>query len=232
MKPIGFVYLTTNLVNGKVYVGKHEFNAVKDYIGSGTAFKNAVKKYGKENFRRKILRLCYSLHELRIWEHVYIIKYKRMFGDDCYNIAKGDVNTTEFNPAKLPEVRKKIKDKIKKRGGLKGKNNPMYGKHWSKRKREQMTFMFNNNHPMLGRKHSEETKKHWSSIRKGKYAFANLSEEQRYKIYDHIRGKNNPMYGTRFLWINNGVKNKRHNIGEEIPNGWKKGYIRNVKNIG
>ena len=97
-----------------------------------------------------------------------IVKYKRMFGDDCYNIAKGDVNTTEFNPAKLPEVRKKIKDKIKKGGGLKGKNNPMYGKHWSKRKREQMMFMFNNNHPMIGRKHSEETKKHWSSIVTGK----------------------------------------------------------------
>jgi hypothetical protein len=24
MKPIGFIYLTTNTVNGKIYVGQHE----------------------------------------------------------------------------------------------------------------------------------------------------------------------------------------------------------------
>lgn len=231
MKPIGYIYLTTCLVNGKIYIGRHELNGQRGYIGSGTAFKNAVKKYGKENFRRKILRLCYSLRELRVWEHVYIVKYKNQYNKNCYNIAKGDVNTSDYNPAKTPEVREKIKDRIRERGGLKGENNPMYGKHWSDNKRKQMMFLLRNNHPMLGKKHSEETKKHWSRIRKGKYAFANLSEEQRYKIYDHIRGKNNPMYGTKFFWINNGVRNKRQNIGDEIPNGWKKGYIRNVKNI-
>ena len=68
MTPIGFIYLTTNLVNGKIYIGKHEFSKHKKvnstYLGSGELFKRAVKKYGKENFKRKILRLCYSLHEL------------------------------------------------------------------------------------------------------------------------------------------------------------------------
>ena len=80
MKPIGWIYLTTNIVNGKIYVGKHEILKDKkvnaNYIGSGELFKRALKKYGKENFKRKILRLCYSLHELRVWEHVYIVKYK------------------------------------------------------------------------------------------------------------------------------------------------------------
>ena len=39
MKPIGFVYLTTNLVNGKVYVGQRHFlknkKANAEYLGSG-----------------------------------------------------------------------------------------------------------------------------------------------------------------------------------------------------
>ena len=112
MKPIGWIYLTTNIVNGKIYVGKHEISKDKkvnaNYIGSGELFKRALKKYGEENFKRKILRLCYSLHELRIWEHVYIVKYKSYIRSIGYNIAKGDVNTSEYNPAKLPEVRKKI----------------------------------------------------------------------------------------------------------------------------
>ena len=115
MKPIGYIYLTTCLVNGKIYVGKHEFNGQKNYIGSGTIFKRAVKKYGKENFKRKILRLCYSLHELRVWEHVYIVKYKSHIRSIGYNIAKGDVNTSEYNPAKLPEVREKIRKAAKGR---------------------------------------------------------------------------------------------------------------------
>ena len=105
MKPIGYIYLTTCLANGKIYVGRHELNGDKKYIGSGELFKLSVKKYGKEKFKRKILRLCYSLHELRVWEHVYIVKYKSYIRSIGYNIAKGDVNTSEYNPAKLPEVR-------------------------------------------------------------------------------------------------------------------------------
>ena len=226
MKPIGYIYLTTCLVNNKIYIGRHEFDHKKNYIGSGTLFKRAVKKYGKENFKQKILRLCYSLHELKVWEHVYIVKHKSYIRSIGYNIAKGDVNTSEYNPAKLPEVREKIKAKIKERGGLRGANNPMYRRKWSDSKRQQMMELFNNNHPMKGYSHSEETKKHWSEIRKGKDPFVNLSEEQKQAIKEKLSGKNNPMYGSRFIWINNGVINKRGKIDEPIPEGWVKGYIR------
>lgn len=226
MKPIGYIYLTTCVTNGKIYVGQHELNGQKNYIGSGTLFKRAVKKYGKENFKRKILRLCYSLHELRVWEHVYIVKYKSTDRSIGYNIAKGDVNTSEYNPAKTPEVREKIKAKIKERGGLRGANNPMYRKKWSDSKREQMMELFNNNHPMKGHVHSEETKKRWSKIRKGKDPFANLSEERRMKIKEKLSGKNNPMYGSTFIWINNGIVNKRGKIDEPIPEGWIRGKIQ------
>ena len=255
MKPIGYIYLTTCLVNGKIYVGKHEFNGQKNYIGSGTIFKRAVKKYGKENFKRKILRLCYSLHELRVWEHVYIVKHKSYIRSIGYNIAKGDVNTSEYNPAKMPEVREKIKDKIKERGGMRGENNPSYGKHWNVDSRNKLSKSLRKHydkfgHPRVGKKHTFESKlkmsnaksgkyigdknpnygKHWSDEVKEKIRIGNLgkriSEEQKKLHSDKMKGENNPMYGTRFLWINNGVKNKRHNIGEEIPNGWFTGMIK------
>ncbi len=38
----GFIYITTNLVNGMKYVGKHT-NFGDDYLGSGTEFKKAVE---------------------------------------------------------------------------------------------------------------------------------------------------------------------------------------------
>jgi len=52
-----FVYITTNLINGKQYIGDHStYNLEDGYIGSGkTALIPAIKKYGKQNFQRKIL---------------------------------------------------------------------------------------------------------------------------------------------------------------------------------
>ena len=46
------VYKTTNLINGKIYVGKYEGNR-ENYLGSGYILKKAIKKYGRENFKRE-----------------------------------------------------------------------------------------------------------------------------------------------------------------------------------
>lgn len=68
--PYGFVYITTNLINGTCYLGQKKFDQQwKEYIGSGIAFKNAVKKYGKENFTKNIIYICYSAEELNQVEY-------------------------------------------------------------------------------------------------------------------------------------------------------------------
>jgi hypothetical protein len=43
------IYKTTNIINGKYYVGK-DINNSESYLGSGVLLKRAIKKYGKENF--------------------------------------------------------------------------------------------------------------------------------------------------------------------------------------
>ena len=46
-----FIYKMTNLVNGKIYIGQHVTDNLKDgYRGSGIVLKNALKKYGRSNF--------------------------------------------------------------------------------------------------------------------------------------------------------------------------------------
>lgn len=53
----GFIYITTNLINGKKYIGKRKctFNEYDDsYLGSGKLLLQAVEKYGKSNFSREI----------------------------------------------------------------------------------------------------------------------------------------------------------------------------------
>ena len=67
------LYETTNLVNGKKYRGIHKTKNLEDgYLGSGTALKLAVKKYGEENFSREIIEFCETYDELLIKESIYV----------------------------------------------------------------------------------------------------------------------------------------------------------------
>lgn len=61
----GFVYMTTNLINGKRYIGQRKYYGKhQDYLGSGHLLRRAVEKYGKENFSRVILEECSSREQL------------------------------------------------------------------------------------------------------------------------------------------------------------------------
>lgn len=58
----GYVYETTNNINGKKYIGSRKLNkptvkrAMADkYIGSGVALEHAIKKHGRKNFSKRIL---------------------------------------------------------------------------------------------------------------------------------------------------------------------------------
>lgn len=90
--PYGFIYITTNLINGKRYIGQKVFDNTykwKSYIGSGRHFLNAVKTYGKENFIRNIVDVAYSPEELNEKEIEWIKNYNAVKSNDFYNIIEG-----------------------------------------------------------------------------------------------------------------------------------------------
>ena len=83
-----FVYLTQNLINGKKYIGVCTFDS-DTYLGSGRLLKSAIRKYGRENFKRTILEHCSTLDEVYSKEIYYIQKYNAVKSDEFYNLSYG-----------------------------------------------------------------------------------------------------------------------------------------------
>jgi hypothetical protein len=82
------VYKITNLLNGKIYIGKDASNN-PNYFGSGLHIKSAIKKYGKENFIKETLEVCDSLEKLAEAEIKWISKLDARNLEIGYNISIG-----------------------------------------------------------------------------------------------------------------------------------------------
>jgi hypothetical protein len=101
---IGFVYLITNLTNGRKYIGKKNLYFSKsrqvkgkrkrfkvesdwrDYYGSNKELQEEVEKLGKEVFRREILRLCISKGEASYFEAKEQFTRNVLETDEYYNV--------------------------------------------------------------------------------------------------------------------------------------------------
>ena len=202
----GFVYMTTNNINGKKYIGQRKFTSGWErYIGSGKLITAAIKKYGKKNFTRIILAIANSKEELDELEIYYINMYNATKSKEFYNIASGGHNANNMAGKSEYEIEnfKKIQSDNKK-----GEKNPFYGKHHSKETCELISYkltgkkhpersgenspMYNKgylisgeNHPMYGKHHSQETKDKISKSNIGKHH----SQETKDKISKSNIGK-------------------------------------------
>jgi len=103
---VGFVYLITNLTNGRMYVGKKlaRFKRSRpplkgrknkrrykvdsdwrDYYGSSDELSADVMKLGKDKFQREILFYCHSKAELSYVEAREQFARKVLESNDYYN---------------------------------------------------------------------------------------------------------------------------------------------------
>jgi group I intron endonuclease len=156
METYGYIYLTTNKISNKRYIGQHKS---KDwdttYYGSGKLILKAIKKYRIENFTCFPLAWAWSKDELNKLEIEYIAHYKPE-----YNLTKGGEGGSF----------KRTEEMILKY--YKGKNNPFYGKHHTQETINKIIEKNKGNNYHLGHKHTEETKKK-CACNVGKHWFTN-----------------------------------------------------------
>lgn len=93
---IYYVYVITNNLNGKTYIGQrlcpvNKTPVTDKYMGSGVRLHWSYDKHGIENFSKEIVAICHSKEIVDILEKEYIALY-RSIGKAEYNVADGGLN--------------------------------------------------------------------------------------------------------------------------------------------
>ena len=145
------IYEVTNLVNGKTYIGQHITDDLEDgYLGSGKALKAAIKKYGRENFKKEVLLFARNEQALNILEMMAVTP-EFCERKDNYNLKEGG-NSGRPNA----EIREKMRQKKL------GARNHNYGKPKTAEWKAKVSAAHR------GRVVSEETRRKMSMAGKGR----------------------------------------------------------------
>lgn len=196
-----YIYKTTCIVNGKIYVGQcNRKSSSTSYLGSGMIILNAIEKYGRKNFNKEILKSdLNSQKDLDIWEQIFIRKLNSTDPNIGYNILKGGQGD---NPMSNPESREKVRQ-----FQLGRKKTPeAIQKMSDSGKLKVMTPEHLNNLAEANRlriKNSEP----WNKGIK-------WSDEQKQRLNDSkgdkMKGENHPQFGKRWKWTEEQRQNLRN----------------------
>jgi group I intron endonuclease len=215
------IYKTTNLVNGKQYIGRDRNNN-PNYLGSGICIKNAIKKYGKQNFKKEILEECSSFEHLMEREEYWLNYYDAGTNPNFYNMhnrslgfsARG-VDHYNFGKKLSPEHKEKLTQSRKgKRHSEEsiqkmklaqlGEKHHFYGKRHNEETRRKIA------ESLRGVKHSEER----TSKRIGVKRQIQFSDEGRQRLRESHMGENNLRFKGYVICVSGQYVGQRKSIRE------------------
>lgn len=114
----GYVYKTTNKINGNYYIGQKKINADSgdwmSYLGSGIRITIAIEKYGKESFKKELIGYASNQDELDILEVTNIRSAKKKDGDRVYNIAMDIVPSPQVLRQGNKELDERMQESMKR----------------------------------------------------------------------------------------------------------------------
>lgn len=158
IQTFGYVYLTINQINHRAYVGKRSGVFKWWYVGSGKIIKQAVQKYGRENFTVEVLQQCDSQEELNQAEKDWIVYLNAHADPDFYNIAMGGEGNLglKHTPESLALMSRP------------GPLNPMFGRRHKDLSIAAMRVALKGRpSSMKGRSHTDESKAKISAAKTG-----------------------------------------------------------------
>jgi hypothetical protein len=231
------IYKTTNLINGKFYIGKDEKNN-PNYIGSGLHLIRAIEKYGKHNFSKEIIDTASSREELNEKE-IYWIEQTNAIKLG-YNIAPGGTGGNVLKDASVESIlewKRKIGIKASRKRTDEERAAISKGRlcitfseeHKENIKKSRANQIITEEHKkniskgLTGRIQSEETKEKISIANKGKV----FTKEHREKIRKNRATQTPPTQGKKCM--NNGIINVFVNvnqINEYLKDGYTCGMIK------
>jgi hypothetical protein len=184
------VYLITNQINGKRYVGqtiqtmgaRWSRHCSLSKANSGMPIVHAIQKYEKCNFIKEVLIECQSIEEMNYWEKYYIEQFNTLTPNG-YNVLPGGLNSLHTE-----ETKKKIAD------AQRGNKNHNFGKIASLETKNKMSIGH------IGLKRSEDVRKACSErVSGGKHPMFGKchTEESRNKISKSLKGLNTWTLGTK-----------------------------------
>jgi hypothetical protein len=219
MKEFHYVYCIENLINKKVYVGKHSTDDMNDgYMGSGKLISRAIKKYSLENFRKYILVICESEEQACFFEKE-IVNEEFVKDKNTYNLVLGGRGSWyRANQLFTSEDRRRNGSIGGKIFSNKIKSDPIMKELFSEKITKSLISRWKNEtyrekHRLdriwTGKRHTEEAKR--------KIGKANSV---------HQTGQGNSQFGT--VWINNPLlkmskKVKKDELESWLEKGWIKG---------
>lgn len=207
------IYKITNLINNKIYIGQHvTTNVNDDYMGSGDHIKNAIKKYGIENFKKEIIAECSSFDEMNELEKE-LVNQDFVNNPNTYNHAIGGSygwkNCLKYkSEEEVQNIRKHAGDAI-----INLMKNPEYRKQHVEKISNGLKEAGFDPRTFLGKTHSEETKRKMSET---------------HKRNNHQKGEKNSQFGK--CWIYNLELQENKSIKKDELNNWlEKGWIKGRK---
>ena len=214
------VYITTNLLNNKKYIGKDTKNNPK-YLGSGSLLREDIKKYGKENFKKEILEYCFDNCSLEERETYWINYFQATSNPEYYNIRENVKNWySNTSETKKQHVRNKISKSNKGRTNSEETKKKISLATLGKLKgnyhtKESKLKISNKNQ---GRKHTPEEKEKISMKRKG----WKPTQDQKNKMSEGRKG--HPMYTKEWR-----EKIRQSNKGKKRSEEQKKNQSQKTK---
>lgn len=118
-----YFYRITNKINGKYYLGVRSYSGdpEKDYyMGSGPVIRAAIRKYGKQNFTREVIKLFSSQEEAYNYEREHVT-LKEVLDPQCYNVQLGGLGGTRGavflqKGEKVVRVLPEMREQLEKQG--------------------------------------------------------------------------------------------------------------------